>query len=1243
VQRPRIVTGTIPPIFAALLLCAAVVMRNVILVPVLTAVLSLSLGGHEVERPHVSIGSVEGSILYGITVHELAITNQAPYGAFRSFSASRVSIRYRPEDLFSNRPADALKDVQVDGGVLRLSSGSGRPPTGAGAAAKRPAGSDLPGRILQAALVDVPNALSLSIQSTVEVIRPAEAPLRLSVRLTGSTASAVRFDALLPGGQAGIPWPTDRSLSMRLARSGRTVSVDTVRKSTTVPVALKLRASASNQSTSELAVLTLSARVGGTQLDVQADPSRAELSLNASPDGSVLLPALPGIRAIASRFRLGPVDVTAGSITVQAHAQLSGKGTGRSFVDALIRDPTAVLRNLEASGNIGLSAWKPDGFGPVSARAALRWNGDAVTVESAHFDAGPEGSAVFKEVVIYPFRRTVLGRVGDASVDLTNPGNLIAPWRQTAGGWAALLGSVSAVRIRASTQGPDTLFVESLRVSGNPAGSGSSDSSYEAEASGTVDLRKFRVSDGSLSFSVPKPGQLPFIASFLPEQLRAVAGEVSGSVRFEGSYGALLGLQESTPGNQAGMHVVIDSLHAGFLAGTGNVSATLVNAADITVSPRHITVQDGEFTFLGGSVSLRGNILPDTVDAAISFQSLVAPQLVSLLGIDVTTEGRISGAARMNGSRQTPRLSASVYTTGLVVDGKEVNVSVDAAREHGAISVNSLRVGVGGKVAAAASGTLPLVLDNRGLIVSNLTESNFNIYAAMADLPSWLPESLRSFLPGGAMTLQAGSGAGSDLVHINLEVRHQIAAATPSAPTYNTLQTLAAKVTASQRTGNELDVTTTLHVDGVQFAHVRGRVQIPRAFGTGNGQVDSVPIRGIVDLSVPLERVAAFFPQLTFAGGSITGRVALSGSITRPDAVGMLTLSSGELHFPGNVPAVRAANGSVTLTHQTVRLHNIRAELGYAPVNLSGSVTLPFFGEKGKIDVRVSGRNMLLITGSDLRVRADADLKATGNFQGVDIAGSVAVTDATYTRNVPIINLNAPAPVEQSTVQLWSMPGEFARRSHLSINVRADRSVHIRNNLYTGDLSANIDLGGTLELPTPVGRVYATAGTVNLPVTSLNVQQILVQFKRTSPLTPEVHVRGTTQMRGYRLYVDASGTIPTVQVQVSSSPPLSEEQALLLLTTGYADVGLANTPERTVRILGEYLGRRLVNLLAPGQDVQAVLERIEVSIGQTISESGKEVIQIEYRLGPGSNWYLEFQRDQYDRDNLGLAWRLWLK
>jgi len=1218
-------------------------MRNVILVPVVTAVLSLSFGGHEVERPHVSVGSVEGSILYGITVHALAITSQTPYGAFRSFSASRMSIRYRPEDLFSVRPADALRRLQVDGGVLQLSSGSGRSSSGSGAPAKRPAGSDLPGRILHAALVDAPRALSLSIQSTVEVIRPAEVPLRLTVSVTGSTATAVFFDAVLPGGQAGIPWPTDRALTMRLSRSGRTVSVDTVQKATTVPVTLKLTASASNQSTSELAVLTVSAGVGGARLEVRADPSRADLSLNASPEGKVLLPALPGIPALASRFRLGPVHVTSGSITVQAHAQLSGRGTGVSLVDALIRDPGAVLRNLEASGNIVLSSWKPDGFVPVSARAALRWDGDAVTVESAHFDAGADGSAVFKEIVVYPFRQAVLGQVGDASVDLTNPGNLIAPLRQTAGGWAALLGSVSAVRIRASTQGPDTLWLESLAVAGNPGGRGASDSSYEAEASGMVDVKKFRVSDGSLSFSVPKPGQLPFIASLLSEPLRAAVGGVSGSARFEGSYGALLGLQESTPENQAGVHAVIDSLHVRVLPRTGNVSATLVNAADITIAPRHITLQNGEFTFLGGSVSLRGNILPDTVDAAISFQSLVAPQLVSLLGIDLTTEGRISGAARMNGSRQTPRLSASVYTTGLVVDGKDVNVSVDAAREHGAISVSSLRVGVGGKMAAAASGTLPFLLDTRGLAVSNLTEANFNIYAAVADLPSWLPESLRSFLPGGAMTLQAGSGAGSDLVHINLEVRHQFADAAPSAAAYNTLHTLAAKVVASQRTGNEVDVTTTLHVDGVQLAHVRGRVQIPRAIGTGGGQGDSVPIRGTVDVSVPLERVAAFFPQLTFAGGSITGRVALSGSIARPDAVGMLTLSSGELHFPGNMPAVRAVNGSVTLTHETVRLHNIRAELGYAPVNLSGSVTLPFFGDKGKIDVTVSGRNMLLITGSDLRVRVNADLKATGNFQGVDIAGSVVVTDATYARNIPIISLNAPAPVEQSIVRLWSIPGEFARRSHLSVNVRADRSVHIRNNLYTGDLSANIDLGGTLELPTPVGRVYATAGTVNLPVTSLDVQQILVQFKRTSPLTPEVHVRGTTQMRGYKLYVDASGTIPAVQVQVSSSPPLSEEQALLLLTTGYADVGLANTPERTVRILGEYLGRRLVNLLAPGQDVQAVLDRIEVSIGQIISESGKEVIQIEYRLGPGSNWYLEFQRDQYDRDNLGLAWRLWLK
>jgi translocation and assembly module TamB len=226
---------------------------------------------------------------------------------------------------------------------------------------------------------------------------------------------------------------------------------------------------------------------------------------------------------------------------------------------------------------------------------------------------------------------------------------------------------------------------------------------------------------------------------------------------------------------------------------------------------------------------------------------------------------------------------------------------------------------------------------------------------------------------------------------------------------------------------------------------------------------------------------------------------------------------------------------------------------------------------------------------------------------------------------------------------LFSVPGETAAQTNLDLSVRAENTIRVDTNIFRGRVSADLHLSGDLRVPIMTGRVSTEGGTLRLPVTEVNLEQLVVEFPPASPFEPTVDARGGAQLRGYDLQVHASGTVPAIEIQVSSSPTLPQDQALLLLSTGYADVGGLEAGERTVRALGRYVGEQLLDVFFGETRVEGLLiDRVNVAVGRRVSSTGSDVIEVEYQLGAGERWYLEFERDRYDEYNVGVSWKVWI-
>jgi hypothetical protein len=125
------------------------------------------------------------------------------------------------------------------------------------------------------------------------------------------------------------------------------------------------------------------------------------------------------------------------------------------------------------------------------------------------------------------------------------------------------------------------------------------------------------------------------------------------------------------------------------------------------------------------------------------------------------------------------------------------------------------------------------------------------------------------------------------------------------------------------------------------------------------------------------------------------------------------------------------------------------------------------------------------------------------------------------------------------------------------------------------------------------------------------------------------------------VFVRAFGTVPNIEVDIASSPPLPREQAILLLTTGQANVAGLDSARRSVVTAGRVVGRRLSRLLFGPESgtSESALGRVDIEVGQRLSEEGNPVIEVDFALSSGETWFLQFERDEYDHYNLSLQWR----
>jgi hypothetical protein len=384
--------------------------------------------------------------------------------------------------------------------------------------------------------------------------------------------------------------------------------------------------------------------------------------------------------------------------------------------------------------------------------------------------------------------------------------------------------------------------------------------------------------------------------------------------------------------------------------------------------------------------------------------------------------------------------------------------------------------------------------------------------------------------------------------------------------------------------------------------------------------------------------LAALAPELRRTGGSTQGSLQLRGGLDAPRVQGSAQLARGELRLSSGFPPLQALEGSFAWEGNQLRIERLRGELGAGPFEVAGSVSV---ARNPVFDLQLSGRELLVVQERELRVRADAELALTGPLDALSLRGELAPRDSRWSRNFDWFRPRSRSgPGRDATAPLFSIERGPLSTLRFDLRLRNGEPFRIDSNVARGSLRPNLALTGTGRAPVLTGALFLDPTSIPLPAATLELRSGTLALDRRDPLDPTLDFSLSTRVRGYDVQVRVAGRYSEPELELSSMPPLSSEDILLLLLTGRAP-GAALAGDDAVdaaETVIVYLGKDLLSRLFEGEG--SMMERVEFQTGADVTQNGGSTAQVRIRVhgkaeGEGRAIYLRGERDIYERINFG--------
>jgi len=313
-----------------------------------------------------------------------------------------------------------------------------------------------------------------------------------------------------------------------------------------------------------------------------------------------------------------------------------------------------------------------------------------------------------------------------------------------------------------------------------------------------------------------------------------------------------------------------------------------------------------------------------------------------------------------------------------------------------------------------------------------------------------------------------------------------------------------------------------------------------------SGMMDA-RVKGHFDLGL----VSAFSPQLRGAG-QVTTDLAAFGPIGAPQFRGALKVEEGRLRLLGQRETLEQIDARFTLVGRELLVERIQASFGGGELRAEGRFQ---FGRDSLEShrLKIDAGQVSLEGPSGFNGVYDARLLLEGTSTASILSGDVELLQGVYDEPFEVGALLLPRTREYSSDEL----AEFIAGLQLNIDLNADGNVWVRNELAELESRLALNFGGTVDQPILTGRAsILEGGKVTYRDVEYRILSGGLDFVELDRINPLVNLRAETTVGAYEILLRLEGQLDRLEYELTSTPSLSPQDIIVLLTTGRTLEGL---------------------------------------------------------------------------------------
>jgi autotransporter translocation and assembly factor TamB len=323
--------------------------------------------------------------------------------------------------------------------------------------------------------------------------------------------------------------------------------------------------------------------------------------------------------------------------------------------------------------------------------------------------------------------------------------------------------------------------------------------------------------------------------------------------------------------------------------------------------------------------------------------------------------------------------------------------------------------------------------------------------------------------------------------------------------------------------------------------------------------------------------------------GTVTIEARITGNRDAPSIVGTGHLEGGTLSFIGYNQLFEELRADAVISREKIVFEHFEGRSGGGYIDGWGEVPLKMDAGQ-RLYFSVDFLDMRYPYPEDFRPVVQGHVELIGPVKDLLVTGDVEVQSARYTRNLYPERALVDFSRRLSDVVARREASEF--RVRLDINVSADRTIRIKNNLADLKAGGEFQVVGDTRKVIVLGTFDVYEGTVELYGSRYDLKRATVDFQDPRRINPRLDARGETRKGNYNIAVLVSGTFEKPEVDFTSDPPLSRTDIVSLLALGVTTQSTASGTG-----VGTPSGGGGVAAIAIGSTVGGVNEKIRSTVG----------------------------------------------